>query len=106
MLETFTLPYVQEGLVEILLLSIPAGLIGTWIVLRGLAFYSHAIGTASFPGLVLADGLGFSPALGAFGMAGIFTAFSALIARSSGRPQTAPPHWPGHMPRGRGHPRQ
>lgn len=82
MLETFTLPYVQEALIEILLLSIPAGLIGTWVVLRGLAFYSHAIGTASFPGLVLADGLGFPAALGAFGMAGVFTALSTLIARS------------------------
>ena len=82
MLEPFSLPYVQEGLLEILLLSIPAGLIGSWIVLRGLAFYAHAIGTASFPGLVLADGLGFSPALGAFGMAGIFTALSSLISRS------------------------
>ncbi len=82
MLEPFSLPYVQEGLVEILLLSVPAGLIGTWIVLRGLAFYSHATGTASFPGLVLADGLGFSPALGAFGMAGVFTALSALVSRS------------------------
>jgi|GEM_PF-25292 len=82
MLEPFSLPYVQEGLIQILLLSIPAGLIGTWIVLRGLAFYSHAIGTASFPGLVLADGLGFPAALGAFGMAGVFTALSALIARS------------------------
>jgi ABC-type Zn uptake system ZnuABC Zn-binding protein ZnuA/ABC-type Mn2+/Zn2+ transport system permease subunit len=80
--EPFNLPYVQEGLIEILLLSVPAGLIGTWIVLRGLAFYSHAIGTASFPGLVLADGLGFPAALGAFGMAGVFTTLSALIARS------------------------
>jgi ABC-type Zn uptake system ZnuABC Zn-binding protein ZnuA/ABC-type Mn2+/Zn2+ transport system permease subunit len=80
--EPFNLPYVQEGLIEILLLSVPAGLIGTWIVLRGLAFYSHAIGTASFPGLVLADGVGFPAAAGAFGMAGVFTALSALIARS------------------------
>lgn len=82
MLEPFTLPYVQEGLIEILLLSVAAGLIGSWVVLRGLSFYSHAIGTAAFPGLVTADGLGFSPALGAFGMAGVFTALSALIARS------------------------
>ena len=37
---------------------------GTWIVLRGLAFYAHAVGTAAFPGLVLADGLGFSAPLG------------------------------------------
>ncbi|MGK2933300.1 MAG: metal ABC transporter permease, partial [Solirubrobacterales bacterium] len=65
MLETFSLPFVQEGLVEILLLSVPAGLVGSWIVLRGLAFHSHAVGTASFPGLVLADGIGFSAALGA-----------------------------------------
>ena len=38
------------------------GLLGTWIVLRGLAFYAHAVGTAAFPGLVLADGLGFAAA--------------------------------------------
>lgn len=60
-----------------------AGLIGTWVVLRGLSFYSHAIGTAAFPGLVLADGLGFSAALGAFGMAALFTALSSLIGRSA-----------------------
>jgi len=80
--EPFTLPYVQEGIIEILLLSVAAGLVGSWVVLRGLSFYSHAIGTAAFPGLVLADGLSFSPALGAFGMAGVFTALSALISRS------------------------
>lgn len=82
MLEPFNLPYVQEGLIEILLLSVAAGLIGSWVVLRGLSFYSHAVGTATFPGLVLADGVGFSPALGAFGMAAVFTAFSSLLARA------------------------
>lgn len=82
MFDPFYLPYFREGLIEILLLALAAGLIGPWIVLRGLSFYSHAIGTAAFPGLVLADGLGFSAALGAFGMAGVFTALSALVARS------------------------
>ena len=33
--------------------------------MRGLSFYAHAVGTAAFPGLVLADGLGFSAPLGA-----------------------------------------
>jgi len=80
--EPFTLPFVQEGLIEILLLSVAAGLAGTWVVLRGLSFYSHAIGTASFPGLVLADGLGFPAAAGAFGMAAVFTILSALVGRS------------------------
>ena len=35
-------------------------------------FYSHAVGTAAFPGLVLADGLGFSAPLGALGAALVF----------------------------------
>ncbi|HMY27158.1 MAG TPA: zinc ABC transporter substrate-binding protein [Solirubrobacterales bacterium] len=82
LLETFSLPFVQRGLLEILLLAIPCGIIGSWIVLRGLAFHSHAVGTATFPGLVLADGLGFAAALGAFGAAAAFTLLAILIGRS------------------------
>jgi ABC-type Zn uptake system ZnuABC Zn-binding protein ZnuA/ABC-type Mn2+/Zn2+ transport system permease subunit len=79
--EPFQLPFVQRGLFEILILAVPAGLLGTWIVLRGLAFFSHAVGTAAFPGLVLADGLGFAAPLGAFGAAVLFSAGSALLGR-------------------------
>ncbi|MGN6662979.1 MAG: metal ABC transporter solute-binding protein, Zn/Mn family [Solirubrobacterales bacterium] len=86
MLEPFQLPFVQRGLVEVLILAIPAGLLGTWIVLRGFAFFSHAVGTAAFPGLVLADGLGFAAPLGAFGAAVAFTAgAAALRARRGGQ---------------------
>lgn len=81
MLDPFQLPFVQRGLLEVLILSIPAGLLGTWIVLRGLAFFSHAVGTAAFPGLVLADGLAFAAPLGAFGAALAFTAGAAGLAR-------------------------
>lgn len=63
----------------------PAGLLGTWIVLRGLAFFSHAVGTAAFPGLVLADGLGFAAPLGALGAALIFTAGNAALGRGRDR---------------------
>jgi ABC-type Zn uptake system ZnuABC Zn-binding protein ZnuA/ABC-type Mn2+/Zn2+ transport system permease subunit len=80
-LEPFQLPFVQRGLFEILILAVPAGLLGTWIVLRGLAFFSHAVGTAAFPGLVLADGLGFAAPLGAFGAAILFSAGSSLLGR-------------------------
>jgi ABC-type Mn2+/Zn2+ transport system permease subunit len=61
------LPYVQRAVLELLLLSVGAGVLGTWIVMRGLAFYSHAVAAAAFPGLVLAAGLGFAPLAGAFG---------------------------------------
>jgi ABC-type Zn uptake system ZnuABC Zn-binding protein ZnuA/ABC-type Mn2+/Zn2+ transport system permease subunit len=80
-LDPFQLPFVQRALVEILILAVPAGLLGTWIVLRGLAFFSHAVGTAAFPGLVLADGLGFGAPLGAFGAALLFTGGNAALGR-------------------------
>ena len=63
-LDPFSLPFFQRGVAEVLVLSVGAGVIGTWIVLRGLAFFAHAVGTATFPGLVLADGLGFAATLG------------------------------------------
>src|SRR5256885_2359456 len=53
-------------------LAVPAGLLGTWIVLRGLAFFAHAVGTAAFPGLVLADGLGWPGPAGAGLAAGAY----------------------------------
>ena len=84
MFEPFQLPFVQRGLVEVLILSVGAGVLGTWIVLRGLAFFSHAVGTATFPGLVLADGIGFSAPLGAFGVAVAFTASVWGLGRRRG----------------------
>jgi zinc/manganese transport system substrate-binding protein len=75
------LPFVQRALLEVLILAVPAGLLGTWIVLRGLAFFSHAVGTATFPGLVLADGLGFGAPLGAFAAAVVFGSGNAFLGR-------------------------
>jgi ABC-type Zn uptake system ZnuABC Zn-binding protein ZnuA/ABC-type Mn2+/Zn2+ transport system permease subunit len=80
-LEPFQLPFVQRGVAEILILAVPAGLLGTWIVLRGLAFFAHAVGTAAFPGLVLADGIGFAAPLGAFGATATFSLGAALLGR-------------------------
>ncbi len=85
MLHPFTLEFFQRGLVEIVLLAVASGIVGTWVVLRGLSFYAHAVGTAAFPGLVLAAGLGFAPALGAFGVAVLFAgSLEALRRRRAG----------------------
>lgn len=72
MLDPFQLPFVQRALVELLLLAVLAGTLGCWIVLRGLAFTAHGAATAAFPGLVLADGIGFAAWLGGFGAALLF----------------------------------
>ncbi|MEA2366764.1 MAG: hypothetical protein QOE69_1226 [Thermoleophilaceae bacterium] len=57
------LPFLREALFELVLLSISGGVLGTWIVLRRLAFFSHAAGSATFPGLVVADASGVSPTI-------------------------------------------
>src|SRR5436305_3140885 len=86
MLDAFQLPFVQRGLLELVVFSLGAGLLGTWIVLRGLAFYAHAVAAASFPGLVLASGLGFAAPIGAFAVGG---AFAASVGQLSARDRRA-----------------
>lgn len=81
MFAPFQYLFVQRGIVEVLLLSAGAGLLGTWIVLRGLSFYAHAVATAAFPGLVLADGLVFPAPIGAFVAA---LAFAFGVGRLAG----------------------
>ena len=83
----FELPYVQRGMGEILLLAAGAGVLGCWVVLRGLSFYSHAVGTAAFPGLVLAEGLSFAAPLGALLAA---AAFAVLVTALGGRERIGP----------------
>ncbi|WP_320672010.1 metal ABC transporter solute-binding protein, Zn/Mn family [Patulibacter defluvii] len=84
MLDPFTLPFVQHGLWAVLLLALGAGVLGTWIVLRGLAFYAHGVAAATFPGLVLADGLGFAAPLGALAVALLFAAAVGRLATRGG----------------------
>ncbi len=59
----FDAPYMQSALLAGVLVAVPCGLLGVWVVLRGLAFFSHAVGVATFPGVVLGLGL---PAIGPF----------------------------------------
>jgi manganese/iron transport system permease protein len=58
-----------NALGELTLLAIAGGVLGTWVVLRQLAFFSHAVGTATFPGLVVADAAGFSAHLAGLALA-------------------------------------
>jgi ABC-type Mn2+/Zn2+ transport system permease subunit len=68
-LDLADLPFMREALVEVLLLGAAGGLLSAWIVLRRLAFFSHAAGSATFPGLVAADASGVSPTLAGLAVA-------------------------------------
>jgi ABC-type Mn2+/Zn2+ transport system permease subunit len=59
----FDAPFMQRALVEALLLAGLAGVLGSWIVLRRFAFFTHGVGTAAFPGLVVAGPAGVAPQL-------------------------------------------
>lgn len=63
------LPFLREALFELVLLAVAGGMLGAWIVLRRLAFFSHAAGSATFPGLVAADASGVSPTLAGIAVA-------------------------------------
>lgn len=62
-LDALELTFMRTALAELVLLGIAGGLLGTWIVLRELAFFAHAVGAATFPGLVVADATGVAPQL-------------------------------------------
>jgi manganese/iron transport system permease protein len=68
-LDLADLPFLRDALFEVLLLAGAGGLLSAWIVLRRLAFFSHAVGSATFPGLVVADASGFSPLLAGLAVA-------------------------------------
>ena len=68
-LDLLDLPFLRDALLELVLLSVAGGVLGAWIVLRRLAFFSHAVGSATFPGLVVADASGVSPTVAGLAVA-------------------------------------
>ncbi len=79
-LEALDAPYLQRALAAGVVLAVPLGLLGSWIVLRELAFFAHAVGVATFPGVVVGFAL---PSLGPFAGALLAAlAFSAAVSAS------------------------
>jgi manganese/iron transport system permease protein len=81
--DAFSLPFMQRAALEIVLLAPLAGLLGAQIVLRHLAFYTHGVGTATVPGLVIAGPIGAPPHLCAAGVALLFGLGLERLARSA-----------------------
>jgi len=85
-LELLELRPVAFALAELGLLAVAGGLLGAWIVLRRLAFFTHAAGTATFPGLVLAEATAISPRLAALAVALGFAGGVERAGRRGGDP--------------------
>lgn len=82
LIDPFAVPFMQRALLAVVLLALVGGILGTWVVLRGLAFFTHAVGTATFPGLVVAGPAGVAAPVAALAAG---TGFAALTARLAGR---------------------
>jgi ABC-type Mn2+/Zn2+ transport system permease subunit len=80
-LDPFSLEFMQRAALEIVLLAPLAGLLGAQIVLRQLAFYAHGVGTAAFPGLVVAGPAGIPASLAALGVGIVFAGSSERLSR-------------------------
>jgi manganese/iron transport system permease protein len=81
-LDLVDLPFMRTATLEVLLLAVAGGLLGSWIVLRRLAFFAHAVGGATFPGLVLADATGIRPSVAALTVA---LAYAGGVHRAGSR---------------------
>jgi ABC-type Mn2+/Zn2+ transport system permease subunit len=81
-LDLVELPFMRTATLEVLLLALAGGLLGAWIVLRRLAFFAHAVGGATFPGLVVADATGIRPIVAALAVA---LAYAGGVQRAGAR---------------------
>lgn len=79
--EAFEPAFMQRALLGSLIAVVATSLVGTWVVLRGLAFLGDALAHGVIPGIALAVLWGFSPVVGAFLaallMSGLVTVVSA-----------------------------
>jgi manganese/iron transport system permease protein len=83
LLDPFSYGFMQRGLVATLLVGVVCAVMGTFVVLKGLAFIGDAVSHAAFPGLVVAYILGLPLYLGG-AVAAVSTALAiGLVSRRS-----------------------
>ena len=90
LIDAFEPAFMQRALIGGLIAVIATSLVGTWIVLRGLAFLGDALAHGVIPGVALAVLWGFNPALGAFISALVMSGLVTVVSnRTTVRDDTA-----------------
>jgi len=82
LLDPFAPAFMQRALLAALLAVVTTSLVGTWVVVRGLAFMGDALAHGVLPGLALAYLVGFDLTLGACLGAVVMVAGVSLVHRS------------------------
>jgi ABC-type Mn2+/Zn2+ transport system permease subunit len=84
LLDPFSFGFMQRGLAATLMIGIVCAVMGTFVVLKGLAFIGDAVSHAAFPGLVIAYILGWPLYLGG-AVAAVGTALAIGLVSRRGR---------------------
>lgn len=82
--EPFSVHFMQQALLGGLLAAVTTALIGTWVVIRGMAFMGDALAHGVLPGIALAFVLGFDLTLGAVVGALVMVGGIAFVHRKAG----------------------
>lgn len=80
--EPLDFPFMQRAFLEILIVGALCGLVGTFVVLRGLAFIGDALIHAVFPGVILSVIAGYNIMIGAFVFGALTTVGIGVISRN------------------------
>jgi ABC-type Mn2+/Zn2+ transport system permease subunit len=78
--DAFEPAFMQRALIGSLVAVVATSLVGTWVVLRGLAFLGDALAHGVIPGIALAVLWGFSPIIGAFVAALVMSALVSVVS--------------------------
>lgn len=80
LLDAFEPAFMQRALIGGLVTVVATSLVGTWVVLRGLAFLGDALAHGVIPGIALAVLWGFSPVIGAFVAALVMSGLVSVVS--------------------------
>lgn len=87
LIDPFGVPFMQRALLEVVLLAVLGGVVGTHVLLRRLAFTTEAFQHTVFPGVAIAFAAGYPLLLGALVAAGVSVVLLTVLAR---RPRIDP----------------
>ncbi len=78
--DAFEPAFMQRALIGSLIAVVATSFVGTWVVLRGLAFLGDALAHGVIPGIALAVLWGFSPIIGAFVAALVMSGLVSVVS--------------------------
>lgn len=80
LIDAFEPAFMQRALIGGLIAVVATSLVGTWVVLRGLAFLGDALAHGVIPGIAIAVLAGFNPIIGAFVAAIVMSGLVSVVS--------------------------